>query len=720
MAYCKTCNDLRPEGLPERNPSGQKVLKLFSVKQQVGNFKDTAEKGCRGCQLVFEAILSYVGSVALDKLATDEWDDKLVILQSNCNEPLNIYLAGLSQNVREDLGPMSVLELYEENNHKSPEQGTPLYAAIGYGTTPPKTLQIDWAAKLSAKWIERCNAQHECYQEDCPPPMPTRVLEVGEEGGIRLIITDRESRGPYVALSYCWGKSGNATTTSTNLRERMTGIDWSSLPSLIRDVVDFTRLIGVRYLWIDALCIIQDDKVDWRKESSQMGNIYAGAYFTISTDAAASTAQALTSPRNLELKTQMKYSEDGVSEELVVQEKVHRVNELAATVVDGRRHRFFAREHYSHWDIIKGLHDFEHRNAPLNSRGWTMQERLLSRRILHFGAHEMVWECKASADCECGGISHDFSWGQDRDTPMLAFDKAKDVVTKSSTLQIYASAGEYIRDPEFTAAWMRLVSMFTTRQLTHDTDRLPAMSALAQRLSEGKTYLAGMWCEDLPWHLAWRPLAPDSEKYKVKPYTGPSWSWVSNVDPINWWEWTRKARSSITILESFTDPMSFNLFGEVTAGMIKLKGRVAHGTLYKSRWDIVSVATPDGTIIDFLADVDSRPEHDSKRQRRNNSGQKNVHRLAPRAELWCIVLFDDDVEDSYWNIQKKCHWIMITARPSNASVRRGVPKSMLLQDTLVCERIGCIVSEVEKEDVRTTTSQWIRGPDFEEREVVLI
>lgn len=666
--------------------------------------------------------MCYVGPAALDNLSTDLWDDRLIRFESNCNEPLIIDLAGLRMSYKEKLGLEAVLELFEEDYDKSSENRPPLFAAIGYGTNPSEVLELESAAETAVRWIRSCDDQHQCYPQDEPPPLPTRVLEVDKDGGMRLIATDPSSRGWYIALSYCWGGDSNATTTSKNLHDRLAGIEESSLPNLIRDVVHFTRLIGVRYLWIDALCIIQDDKIDWRRESARMADLYTGAYFTISADAAASTAHKLTSPRNVELKEELSSADGDWVKAIVAREKVHRVRKLAEIVVDGHHHRFFGRERYSHWDTIVGINDFQHRNSPLNSRGWAMQEKVLSRRILHFGPYEMTWECKTSTNCECRGISHDDP-RTNRDTPIHAFEKAEAAMKmQGAPFLEQNTTGQYIRNPDFVAAWMRLASMFTMRQLTQQTDKLPAMSALAHRLSEGKVYLAGLWREDLPWYLAWGPIASESEDCKVEPCTGPSWSWISNAHKISWSAWTHKAKSLITILEASTNLVGLSRFGEVAGGMIRLRGRVARGKLQKPPKKWFSVATPRGAIFEFSHDYGTRPETGSEHQRRNCTiGQRDVRHMAPGTDLWCIVLFNDEVEDSPRQVREKQHWILITARPNEASIQTTVPKSVLLQGTLVCERIGFIMSKLEEgDDARASTSEWLKGPDFEEKEVVLI
>ena len=710
MARCVTCNDLTTEGLPERTPDPPwgagwvAAGKAFEIKKKVKDFKSTSKHGCKQCVLVLQAITSYLGSKAAKRLSTDWWDDVNIKLRSDCNEPLSISLDYSEPYVRIEF------ELFEEA--ESCKQKSQLYSAIGHGANPPKVLELESAARLSRKWVEQCNTGHQCCQRD-DLPLPTRVLEIGQ-GVIKLIITKPSSSGRYVALSYCWGRSGNITTTSANLHEHMAGIEWSLLPNLIRDVVQFTQLIGIRYLWIDALCIIQDDRVDWRTESSQMGDIYAGAYVTIATDGAVDTAKILTSPRCSRFETS--YDRTPLLEEPLSLEKVSKVRDLPATLSDGHHRQFYTREPYPHGDILESsaYDDFTY---PLNTRGWTMQERLLSRRLLHFGAYEMIWECDAALHCECGGISQDKTWVIGHDAPRMAFEKARAAFQRRhmDTSSHATAAGQYIQNPDFAAAWTNLVSMFAGRQLTYETDKLPALSALAQRFSTGKCYLAGSWLEDLPWYLVWMPREIEPLPYKTKVYVGPSWSWTSTAARIvHWASWTREAKSLITISEASTEPLSFNKFGEVTGGWIRLTGLVGCATLRKKKTSLY-VADLHGGTKRFTRDVGCRFSEYWKDSKSYRADQRLARRMEDGEDVWCIILFDDVVKPPGFH-RRRHQWVMVTARPSRASLKRSLPTATLSDDILVCERIGYMDIDSKKE----TSSKYIQRTDFEVKQVILI
>ncbi|KAK1708530.1 heterokaryon incompatibility protein-domain-containing protein [Colletotrichum lupini] len=185
--------------------------------------------------------------------------------------------------------------------------------------------------------------------------MPTRVLDIGPfddhvEGSQETTDCDirlHETQGicdRYVCLSYCWGGTIDIRLTKDRYHSYMHRITWSSLPEGYRDAVRLTRKLGIRYIWIDSLCIIQDDKDDWRAEAAHMASVFQGAHVTISGAKSSNPHQS----------------------------------------------------YFAHSDSNPG-------NFPLLNRGWVFQERLLSPRILHLGDVEMAWECNEVCACECMG-----------------------------------------------------------------------------------------------------------------------------------------------------------------------------------------------------------------------------------------------------------------------------------------------------------------------------
>jgi hypothetical protein len=204
---------------------------------------------------------------------------------------------------------------------------------------------------------------------------------------IKLIDTNEIKRqAPYATLSYCWGSGPPVRLTSNNLSAFKRGISVAALPETLRDAVTVAQQIGVKYLWIDALCIIQDSGDDWGKEARKMADIYSSSYCNIAA-------------------THTRSCDDGLF-------TIHDLSKSAVICVD------------TCWDGVDihqlGLVDYEFlikklERAPLNSRGWVLQERFLSPRTIHFGDDQVLWECYGGYRCEAfpfgpiPGMASDFA-----------------------------------------------------------------------------------------------------------------------------------------------------------------------------------------------------------------------------------------------------------------------------------------------------------------------
>ncbi|EXF75432.1 hypothetical protein CFIO01_13653, partial [Colletotrichum fioriniae PJ7] len=174
--------------------------------------------------------------------------------------------------------------------------------------------------------------------------------------------------GRYAALSYCWGSGRpGLITTKDNYREHQDfGILISNLPETIRDAFHAARMLGLDYLWVDRLCIVQDSVEDWAHEAAFMCAVYSGATLTLSADGSNSATQGLfQSDQTLSALEYRTYHDPGGDDLVYIKRPSH-------ASLSGRAS-----------DMTQ----------PIDQRGWTMQERLMSPRVLHFTQEEMVWEC---------------------------------------------------------------------------------------------------------------------------------------------------------------------------------------------------------------------------------------------------------------------------------------------------------------------------------------
>ena len=136
------------------------------------------------------------------------------------------------------------------------------------------------------EWISHCCSSHISCQQLPTTLLPKRVLDV-KESMVRLV--ERNQSGRYICLSHCWGQSRPLCLTKrSTIQDNLQRIPWESLPKTFQHAIEVTRKLGIRFLWIDSICIIQDDKRDWEEESSKMASIYQNSYLTICATSAVS------------------------------------------------------------------------------------------------------------------------------------------------------------------------------------------------------------------------------------------------------------------------------------------------------------------------------------------------------------------------------------------------------------------------------------------------
>lgn len=162
------------------------------------------------------------------------------------------------------------------------------------------TLDLGACYKFARTWIDNCEKNHfnSCFQGECK--LPKRVLDLGIDGTaamLRLKETKAEMGG-YITLSHCWGNTNDQLSTKkANISNMLNSIPIHELCQTFKDAIAITRKLGIRYLWIDSLCIIQDDLQDWKQESGEMAGIYSSSYLALAATHAASGKQGCFSTR---------------------------------------------------------------------------------------------------------------------------------------------------------------------------------------------------------------------------------------------------------------------------------------------------------------------------------------------------------------------------------------------------------------------------------------
>lgn len=249
---------------------------------------------------------------------------------------------------------------------------------------PDKEALSDANVSLISKWLSDCSALHAECRHESDTKLPTRVIDVGlaeNSQQPRLIVTNNDV-GKYVALSHCWGSlmestAGNyARTLRVNLETMQHGIPLKMLPQNFQDAIVIARKLQLRYVWIDALCIIQDDPADWATEAARMNEVYGSAHLTVAATSAMSSTDGFLK-RSVDTACSIPYYKD-----------IHG---------DPAGYLFLA---YMQMGGDQGSWSDNVDNSRWNTRGWTFQERLLSRRVLHFTNRKIFWECRVTDTSE--------------------------------------------------------------------------------------------------------------------------------------------------------------------------------------------------------------------------------------------------------------------------------------------------------------------------------
>ncbi|KFA56526.1 hypothetical protein S40293_01066 [Stachybotrys chartarum IBT 40293] len=397
--------------------------------------------------------------------------------------------------------------------------------------------------------LEHCLANHQTCAKNINSVLPTRLLDVTleDQKAVRLVESSSLPFAPYVALSYCWGDSVTTKTTIANIDDMKRGLQVSSLPRAYIDAIRLCRELGVRYLWIDALCIIQDSRDDWEKESAMMSAIYANAHLTI---AAASTKTAVRSFLHASPNTQQS------SDQHREQEFMRQIQDDQGSVIVKAR---VIQEVGIHW---KWKDDMRQRypKEPLSRRGWTLQERLLSTRLLSFSLQEMQWTCQESTTCECRSkLNLNKQFGP---TPLSRITPG----------------------PEAFRFWLKVIENYSNRNHTHESDKLPAISGVADVLQRitGSDYVAGLWLDNITSGLLWRRAAGPMP---LASGVAPSFSWASINGEIDYYGF----RNGKDPFDKASDVVSFSAttapaapLGHTKEGRLVIRGPLLEGVVYSS------------------------------------------------------------------------------------------------------------------------------------------
>ncbi|KAF4617109.1 hypothetical protein G7Y89_g15040 [Cudoniella acicularis] len=400
-----------------------------------------------------------------------------------------------------------------------------------------------WA--LTQFWIEQCLTKHElcqCISSKQFQKLPTRLIDLGPHPEI-VSPSICYSRGlkpdtKYTTLSHRWSGSEIALLTFENHDSWCQALPISEFSLLFRDAMEATKCLGLRYLWIDSLCIIQNSPADWLHESTTMDTVYQNSYIGFT---ALNPHSGLFSDRN--------------------------PKDLQPCVIESKNG-----EKYYCFD--KGLFAETVDQNPLFSRAWVLQEYALAPRILHFTPTQIFFECqslRASESfplgipaCDIFKPTHSILPFRDQSSE----ESPKGLMEEDSTV-------------ESILLWGRIMQQYSEMELTFpEKDKLAALSGIAKRLLEPNDYLAGLWRPMLEVQLLWTSSGTCS---RPEIYQAPSWSWAS----VNGFSFYASSPGLDTLLKCERESLLIGILdagvscvgkgptGPVNGGWLSLRGYLA-------------------------------------------------------------------------------------------------------------------------------------------------
>ncbi|KAI1350295.1 HET-domain-containing protein [Xylaria sp. FL0043] len=403
---------------------------------------------------------------------------------------------------------------------------------------------------LLRSWFKECCSTHEVCRRgsyskknfddmDSSTIIPLRVIDVGvAQGGSdlpRLVTTNYKAFGRYLTLSHCWGRVTPLRTTAATCEAWHTALPWNQLPKTFQDTIELTRELGERFLWIDSLCIVQDDPADLDAQIELMGAIFEGSYCTIAAVDAKGVDGSLTIDRGLFLsgpddittaRLWMKAGEVGVhSPGPNEAENIRK----ARLWLEGRSRDELSDNIYE-VIIDKVVQYGASYNRLLTkawySRGWVYQERELSRRCIFFTEKGLSWRCNQYWDTENTGIP------ECRDRP-TDYD-----------LETTVRVGDYTYDVSHNLCmlWQHTIENYSATKLTYLSDKDKAIKGLEERLTTrfDAVFHFGILNYQtnrriLHQQLLWKSESTHKRLFGNNPeFRCPTWSWMAINGPVKW------------------------------------------------------------------------------------------------------------------------------------------------------------------------------------------
>ena len=362
-------------------------------------------------------------------------------------------------------------------------------------------------------------------------------------------------------------------------------IDVDDLPLNFQDTINLTSRLGVQYLWIDALCIIQDSKDDWEAEAAKMGAYYKNSWLTVAAGMFKDGSRGLFGERHIPKQPMCRLQVAGTQIEEVSNlyfsldplQPPPQEMDLSNSCDSLTMHKLrpSSNEH-----LLMSI-------PPIRTRAWALQEELLPDRYLIFEPSQVYFRSDGFVDFETG---------------------RREALDASSSF----SGGKICFE---SADWQTVVRRYSARHLTQEMDKLPALSGLAHEYRDiwSGDYLAGLWRKDLWQGLLWKRRALESscDFRRPKTYRAPSWSWASTEGEIDFNTSTINQECRIDILHASTQLAGLDPMGQVEGGRIVLRGILMDSKeiITQSHHNLGMVSSSLSRLLDFKYDIQIPRDH---------------------------------------------------------------------------------------------------------------
>ncbi|KAI1737170.1 HET-domain-containing protein [Xylaria scruposa] len=361
------------------------------------------------------------------------------------------------------------------------------------------SVSIEDSTSTIASWFHQCYTNHAHIDDRWRQSRPKRLLSVGlDEKPMRLVLSNTiASTTQYATLSYCWGQSPRLKSTKNSIKEFEEAVPAELLPATYSEFIKIARALAIPYVWIDALCIIQDDEDEWQHEAARMGDIFQGSVLTIA------AAQSSDTSAGCFPVTEQADPSNGAL--LRVRQQQTEKPDILARIYKG--------------DFRSSVED-----SIISGRGWTLQEQLLSPRIVYCMGNDVHWQCQTCFRTQTG----------------LEFNAAEAFAFNLQILAPFANPTVEEYRQSYANIWYRIVINYGKRLFTYKTDRVPAIAGIMKHMASvlNDTPILGLWKRTFGRDLAW--IAPSGgTRHEIAERMGlPSWTWLGFQGGFSYTLWS--------------------------------------------------------------------------------------------------------------------------------------------------------------------------------------